>query len=39
MAKGKEIVKIVKIHTDKDGNVYRLTYNGYGELISVKRLY
>ena len=36
MAKGKEIVKI---HTDKDGKVYRLTYNAHGELISVKHLY
>ncbi len=36
MSKGKEIVKI---HTDIDGKVYRLTYNAHGELIEVKHLY
>ena len=36
MANGNEIVMI---HTDIDGKVYRLTYNGHGELIAVKHLY
>jgi YD repeat-containing protein len=36
MSNGKEIVKI---HTDLDGKVYRLTYNVHGELIAVKHLY
>jgi YD repeat-containing protein len=29
----------MKVDTDKDGKVYRLTYNAHGELISVKHLY
>jgi YD repeat-containing protein len=36
MAKGKEIVKL---HTDKDGKVYRLTYDVNGVLICVEHLY
>jgi len=28
-----------EVYTDLDGKVYRLTYNGHGELIAVKHLY